>query len=174
MNRIMMNVAMVLILIFTGSCEKDKRTTGHESAGKTVDVYLHPMYRTMSGDADEEPIMFLPTDSIIIPYSEIEGYSSEECIFYVSDEISALLNDPDNYLHQAPFSVVVDGDTIYQGFFWSRLSSTTCQWPVMWIENADGRLPVGAGYPSSSEEQPDRRNDPSILEVFRRDRKLVD
>ncbi|WP_291860611.1 hypothetical protein [Marinilabilia sp.] len=174
MKRIMMYVAIVLILVVTGSCEKEKRIPVNGSKGKTVDIYLHPMYQTTVGDTGEEPTMFLPTDSIIIPYSEILGYSSEECVFYVSDKISAILNDPENYLYQAPFSVAVDGEMIYRGFFWTRLSSATCRWPVICIEDASGRLQVEVGYPSAPERAPDRRNDPAILEVFRRDGKLVD
>ncbi len=101
----------------------------------------------------------------------IISYNSKKFEFKVSAQALEKLNQYD------AFAVTVDRQIIYTGYFWSSVSSRSVNWIVidlLFTEN--NTLYVQMGYPGGmlSSSIPDNRNDSRILDVLRRDNKLID
>lgn len=64
-----------------------------------------------------------------------------------------------------------------QGYFWPGYSSQSCEWVIIdpFSIDTDNEMKVELGYPGSvlGIEIPDERNANQILDVFRRDDKLI-
>jgi hypothetical protein len=110
-------------------------------------------------------------DTVLIPYEEILSYNAKTYTFTVTDEARKRLE------YYRGFAVTVDREIIYTGYFWTSLSSRSVDWVVIDLIRFKGNeLTVQLGYPPqlSAVKITDKRNDPRILEVFRRDGKLIE
>jgi hypothetical protein len=148
------------------------------SSGNKVELYLIDTFNAIDNTEQiiEASVVLAPEP--LIYYEDILSYDQDEFLFRISEKaISAIeqLNVPVNGI---AFAIAVDRKLIYSGYFWPSYSSATCQWvytdPLM-IDFYEG-LKIMIGYPSKLAGQtiPDNRNDPRMLQVLKRDGKLVD
>jgi len=72
----------------------------------------------------------------------------------------------------------VDNEIVYTGYFWPSLSSISCNWividPVSTEINNEMKVELGYPSPAYGTDIPDKRNSNQIIDVFRRDNKLVE
>ncbi len=76
------------------------------------------------------------------------------------------------------FAVKVNAELIYTGYFVCSTSSFYIAWtvisPYRYIPENELRINLGYPYLMNGESVPDHRNDGKILDVFRRDDKLIE
>ena len=76
------------------------------------------------------------------------------------------------------FAVTVNDEIIYTGYFWPSFSSQSCGWVVIdpLSIGFGNSMRVNLGYPSQefATGVTDNRNASQILDVFRRDHKLIE
>jgi hypothetical protein len=155
------------------SCDRDQGSV----TGK-VEFYLVAEFNTVgercaidlhSVELDPDPLIW---------YAELLSYNPEEHIFEITDGAKNTIQNLEHSVFGVPFGVTADGALVYTGYFWPGYSSLSCQWividPLFWM--GGNSLRVELGYPGLLEgaEIPDLRNDPRILDIFRRDGKLVE
>lgn len=156
----------------TISCDKDAVTPG-----VSVDIYLLESFETIDHFCQIDESSIVLQNEPLIRYQDIVSYNSSEYIFSLSSQGQEAIEDFDLAIHGQAFAVTVDGEPIYTAFFWASFSSAMCQWVVadpLFIGNDDG-LKINLGYPGTWEgfEIPDKRNDPRLLAVFKKDGKLI-
>jgi hypothetical protein len=117
------------------------------------------------------------SDTVIIHYDDIISYDSNNYTFTVTEKTINYLNDNKYNVYGTPFAVVADNKLIYTGYFWPGFFSAAIDWVVIDPINYSGknRLTVQLGYPGLFEGDsiPDNRNDKRILDILRRDSKLI-
>ncbi|MFZ5940369.1 MAG: hypothetical protein ACOYXB_07325 [Bacteroidota bacterium] len=165
----------VAILFVLSGCERQSLI----GEGDTADFYILEEFRTQENSMAILEGTALAGSEKIIGYNDILSYSPLTCTFIVSDSISERLNDVSSTsVHGTPFALVIGGEIIYTGYFWAGFSSRTVDWitidPLDYT--GDNSLPVTLGYPAgfAADEIPDKRNDPRLLSLLKRDDKLVD
>ena len=158
-------------LLLLCACEKAK----FDPPGK-VHIY---MLKDYSADFPSRKILDSTVtlqDEPLIAYKELLSYDPGEHAFRVKQELIDNLRRIDSDVHGRPFAVVAGQEIIYTGYFWPAYFSSLCDWvyidPILGCMG--GTLKVELGYPWMLDEWdiPDRRNDPRILDIFRRDYKL--
>jgi hypothetical protein len=159
--------------LFTFACDDQ------EDPGISVNFYALADYQTQSQSMKIMDNTVELSDSIIIPYADIIFYHSKTYTFFITDYLSEILSDWENHpLARKPFSVAVGGKLIYTGYFWYGFMSSGCDWVVIDPIDYSGehKLTVRLGYPGikAGDTIPDNRNDPRILEILRKDGKLVE
>jgi len=114
----------------------------------------------------------------LIAYSEFFSYNSKKHIFTISDAAAEAVEDQEHSVSGLPFAVVANGELIYTGYFWPAYSSMGCQWiiidPLMIFGDNELRVELGYPGPLDGVEIPDKRNNEVILDIFKRDGKLID
>jgi hypothetical protein len=168
-------VLPVLVLFLHVSCERGE-VTG------VVELYLLESYETVDGphqtgcriDRSSAELESRP----LIHYSDFLSYDPDEHLFRVSKDARDAVREMEHSVHGVAFGVTAGDELIYTGYFWPGYSSATCDWIVIdpiWSDMSN-ELRVQLGYPGMMEgwEIPDRRDDPRILAIFRRDGKLIE
>lgn len=166
------------VLLFTGiflqsGCEKnDPSVTGK------VEWYLLESYDNI----DQTEAIALQSvqiaDDPVIPYSEIISYNSREYLLKISSKAAEAIEALEHSVFGLPFAVVADDQVIYTGYFWPSYSSASCTWIVIdpLMISGKNELEIRLGYPGLLEGAviPDERNNARILDIFRRDGKLIE
>ncbi len=107
----------------------------------------------------------------IVNYDEILGYDSTSHVFLLNDKAKERII---NY-STSSFAVAVDGSVVYMASSIPGYSSVSC-FECIRIEpfSTDNKYPVELGYPGGSGFTGiDDRNDERIIEVLKRDNKLI-
>ena len=115
-------------------------------------------------------------NEILIPYSDLQWYNSTKHSFAISESLSRQIDiglNSTGYFKK-PFAVAIGKEIIYTGYFWSALSSTGCDWTTAIPLGPELLIQLSYPGPIDGVLVPDRRNDHRILEIFRRDGKLVE
>ncbi|NSW91749.1 MAG: hypothetical protein HPY74_13955 [Firmicutes bacterium] len=107
-------------------------------------------------------------DTPIITEKDIKSYNWSEHSFETSEDV--LNRIPSVPVNGIPFVVVVDGERIYIGAFWTSLSSISTQLPV--INIMEKPFSINLGYPVEYEHSVDIRNDNRIYNVLKETGKL--
>lgn len=161
------------ILLPFASCDWDQGNV----TGK-VEFYLVAEFNTVGEGCAIDPQSVKLYPDPLIRYSELLSYNPEEHTFEITDGAKDTIRNLEHSVVGVPFGVTAGGELIYTGYFWPAYSSLSCQWVVIdpLFGMRGNTLRVELGYPGISEgaEIPDRRNDPRILGIFRRDGKLVE
>ena len=110
-------------------------------------------------------------NEILISYDNLLSYDSKSHAFTIPEELT---NEIDVDLSsigyfQKPFAVAIGKKIIYTGYFWSALSSLAPDWTT--AIPFGNTLSINLSFDSQSNDQ---RNDPRILDIFRRDGKLME
>ena len=160
------------ILILSTSCEKnDSNVTGE------VELYLLESYET-TGFCEIIKSSVETSKRPLIKYSDFKSYNAKEHIFKITDSAKKAIEDLEHSVHGLPFAIAADDQLVYTGYFWPAYSSASCQWLVIdpLMMRGDNELRVELGYPGPIEDSgiPDERNNSLILDIFRRDGKLVE
>jgi hypothetical protein len=168
MNRILALISLILIAF---ACEDY-----HYSAppGDSLEFYLMSGFQRQTNSYKIINSTVKLSDSIIIRYDDILSYNPHNYTFTITKSLADRLDN----LHGTPFAVTVEKQIIYTGYFWAGFSSSMVDWITIDPLNYSGKnqLRVQLGYPGLVEGDfiPDNRNDERILEVLKRDFKLID
>jgi hypothetical protein len=164
--------AIALLLIFGSSCEKQKPGVEGE-----IGIHLLSHQQTLDPLWEVDENTLTTEDIPLIRYEDILSYDPEKHIFRISSDAREGLKGQEMDLHNRAFAVKADEELIYTGYFWASFSSSICPWLTIDPIHAayTGELRVELGYPGWMEEMriPDRRNDRRVLDILRRDGKLV-
>lgn len=157
----------------TISCDEDAVTPGDK-----VEIYLLSSFETIDNSCQIDEASIMIKSQPLLQYSDLLSYNSNDYIFSLSNNAKETIAALDFPTNGVPFVVTVDREIIYTAYFWPAYSSASCQWIVadpFSIDFNDG-LKIQLGYPGHMDgiEIPDKRNDPRILAVFRKDGNLVE
>ena len=165
-------IILLSLVLLASACEVTELANDPAlSAGSKVEFYLIQQQEIDSYQTSINEQAAKIQDSILISYEEIISYNPKTFNFEISPEARKRLQ------YYTPFAVTVDREIIYTGYFWTSLSSRSVDWVVIDLLFADeNKLHVQLGYPGLMDgiSIPDKRNDPRILEVLRRDNKLIE
>jgi len=164
----------VLLISFSfNSC-----TRCQEEVNGEVEFYLLESFDTLNDSAKIDVEAAITKTTPYIKYSELLSYNKSKFEFELS---SSAINKIKNrsYSTSGPgFAIKIDNRIIYAGYFWPSLSSATCDWIIInpLVLYNGNKLTVKLGYPneSFSKVTNDPRNDSRILDIFERDKKLID
>jgi len=165
MKNTLLSIALLLLI---AGCEQHKVNT---ESGSAVEFYLLDSYSTLENSSRIIESGATLNDSALIAYDEIITYNSNSHEFRVAGEVIERLT------FASAFAVTVDREIIYTGYIWAAYSSAIVDWIIIdQVFIKDNLLQVQLGYPGTLPgiTIPDRRNDPRILEVLRRDKKLIE
>ncbi len=146
--------------------------------GKNVELYLIESYETIDNTFQIDESTVITKKNPIVYYSDFISYDSNDYIFEISSESKDKIENLEHSVHGLAFALKVDNKLIYTGYFWPSYSSQSCNWVVIdpFRLSSSNELKIMLGYPGLliGEEIPDKRNDNQILDVFRRDSKLIE
>ena len=171
-------IAVVLLIIVTlvvlPACEEKS-----DCVEGDVAFYLLESYETTDQTCAILNTSVVLKEHPLIGYSDMESYNSNTHVFKISEDAKDTMEELEYSVFGLPFALLADDQLIYTGYFWPSYSSASCQWividPLMF--HGDNELKVELGYPGlidDGTEIPDERNNPLILDIFRRDGKLID
>ncbi len=142
-----------------------------------VELYLLESYETIGNTFQIDESTVVTKERPLINYSDFISYDLKNHIFKISDKAKQLIQNIKFPVNGIPFAIKADNNLIYTGYFWPSYSSRSCNWVVMDPTNLSlgNELKVELGYPGQIEGTviPDKRNDKQILDIFRRDNKLI-
>ena len=146
--------------------------------GSDVELYLIESYETIDNTFQIDENTVITKESPLVYYSDFISYNSNNYIFEISNESKDRIDNLEHSVHGLAFALKVDNKLIYTGYFWPSYSSQSCNWVVIdpFRLSLSNELKVVLGYPGLviGEEIQDKRNDNQILDVFRRDSKLIE
>ena len=161
-----------LLFLISISCEKNTSDVKGE-----VELYLMESYET-TGFCEIIQSSVETSNKPLIKYSDFKSYNAKKYFFEITDRAKESIEGLEHSVHGLPFAMVADDQLIYTGYFWPSYSSASCQWIVIdpLMIYGDNKLRVKLGYPGPIDgiEIPDERNHPLILDIFRRDGKLIE
>jgi hypothetical protein len=161
---------ILFCLVLFDSCGTDSEIRG------PIEIYRISTYQIASGTHQIDESSVVTSDMPLIRYADIQAYDATNYFFEISDQARSILLDPSFAQPGIPFAVKAGGKIIYTGYFWWSYSSAFCDWVVadLTFLQADKILQINLGYPGTTDNIniPDRRNDPALLEILRRDGKL--
>jgi hypothetical protein len=170
----------ILTIIFLGlsqfltGCDKEGTV---KIAGKDVELYFIESYETTDIQYQIDKNSVTTNTNPLLYYSDFLSYDSNNYVFVISEESKNRIKNLEHSVHGIPFVFKVGNEIIYTGYFWPSYSSQSCDWIVIdpFSIDTDNQMKVELGYPGSflGIEIPDDRNASQILDVFRRDNKLI-
>lgn len=154
--------AFVIFCSFTLGCERNEILSGN--AGVTFSNIV------------EEGGGNYRLDGNIVNYSEIEGYDSATCVFLLSEAAGKKIRDKKYPVSPTHFAIAENGEIIYIANFIPGYSSISCEECIS-VEpySYDNKYSIRLGYPGSySFPGADPRNDKRIIQIWKRDKKLME
>lgn len=173
-NTVFSIILIVLFPLFFCACEK----ISNESTGG-VELYLLESYETTGQSCEIELASVVLDSAPLIRYPDFKSYDSKEYVFKITNSAKEAIEALEYPVNGVPFAITADGEVVYTGYFWPPYSSLICQWTVidpLMIWGESDELHVVLGYPGPMEDSviPDERNNEKILEIFRKDGKLIE
>lgn len=171
-------------VIFFIACSDNESglNAGKDSSSKigAVDIYLLKSFSRVENSSAIDETTVVLEDTPLITYDEIVSYSPNEHMFVLKDDAS--ISIPNSISTDKAFAVAIDRKVVYTGYFVSGFSSIVCSWTVIdpLRSSSTNSLIVQMGYPQSDQFAaefsliPDRRNSKEILDILRRDGKLIE
>jgi len=161
-------------LILVAGCGRDAT---HNLVKGTVAFYLIDTFARVDSTAQIDPASVVTEPDPLVKYMDLLAYKPDKHTFIVSNRARSAVLQLDHSLYGTPFAVKANDSLVYTGYFWPGYSSASCNWividPIML--DMTNEMKVNLGYPGPMEEHPipDKRNDPRILQIFKRDHKLI-
>ena len=163
------------ISLFLSSCDNDDLD---KIKGKDVELYLIESYETADIPYQIVENSVRTKTNPLLYYSDFLSYDSNNYMFVISEESKNKIENLEHSVHGVPFAFKVDNVLIYTGYFWPSYSSQSCDWITIdpFSIGSSNEMRVALGYPGLvvGIEIPDNRNASQILDVFRRDNKLIE
>ena len=169
MNRLFLVIISLNLLL---SCEKTE-----EPSQTALEFYLLKDYQTYDHVKIDENTAVI-SDSVLIQYDSIISYNKSTYAFKITDSTINYDSREFSPILGKAFAVTIDKNIIYTGYFWSGYRSLGCNWIVIDLVRFEweNELIVELGYPGLvvGDTIPDKRNDERILELLKRDNKLLE
>jgi len=113
-----------------------------------------------------------------LTYADFLSYNSSTRTDEISESGILKVKNLSHSTHGIAFAIKADRELVYSGYFWPGYSSMSCDWVTIDPMSIaySGTCAVRLGYPGATNGViiPDKRNDPRILDIFRRDNKLIE
>ncbi|PLX20735.1 MAG: hypothetical protein C0597_04010 [Marinilabiliales bacterium] len=175
MKKIVSILAVAALLLALSSCEENNDPKIIEGE---VEIFLLKSFETMDNTVQINENSIVTEDTPLVNYGDIISYDKNNYAFLLTESAKQNILDRDDSMIQSAFAVTANGVLVYTGYFWPSYLSSICNWIVMdplFIDSGN-RLYVKLGYPDHivGESIPDKRNDNMILDIFKRDDKLID
>lgn len=163
----------ILIPLVIISCSENDSLIGIH--GK-VELFEVEQFETIDNTDQIDESTVVTKKTPLLKYEDLLSYDSKEYKFEISEHGRQLFED--SPVKTGAFAIKVNGELIYTGYFVPGYSSRLWFYnmidPLMIEFNGDcyvRRITLqGGNMPSYS----DKRNDPRILEIFRKDHKLIE
>lgn len=161
---------LFIAILFIGSCEKD--TKSEEEIKGNVYFYLLKSYETRKNSTEIILSTAEIADKPLIDYKDIISYNSDLSVYNISKKARELILSLITEVSGPAFAVTIDKKIVYAGYFWPVTSSMSCDWTnidPLFIDFWDG-LKV---MPGDNRDKQNPANDSSLIEIFKRDKKLI-
>lgn len=121
-------------------------------------------------------IFLIENDELVISEKEIVVYNGSSHEIKLTEEGTKRIEDlsPRLLLDGTRFVLRIKGEDIYQGWFWSPISSLPCSEVVIQTLVRDNTLQIEAGYPHSYFQGEDPRSNSQVFNYFASIAKLAD
>jgi len=171
----MKNILISFLILSLTSISCNENDTLFGKHGK-VELYEIDQFETINNTDQIDEFSVITKKAPLLNYEDLRSYNSKEFKFEISEHGRQLFEEPP--VKTGAFAIKVNGELIYTGYFVPGYSSRLWFYnvidPLMIDFNGDchvRRITLqGGNFPS----YPDNRNDPRILEIFRKDRKLIE
>jgi hypothetical protein len=167
-----MLLTLAIILMF--ACQPDETVIPEGE----VTIHLLTSFETTGNSCRIDGASAQWDSNALLNYEDLENYDVENYAFKLSEEAIDIIDNMDHNVQGVGFVLLADEAPIYTGYFWPAYSSMSCDWltadPLM-VEMT-GELRMRLGYPGQATDGsiPDLRNEKIILDIFRRDGKLIE
>ena len=140
----------------------------------TGTLYFNSQLR---GPTERFGIYLLKNNELVISDEDVMWYDKDSYELKLTDEGIKKIQTlkVESVIHGEPFIVKIGDQEIYNGSFWTSISSVSYQGIVIdtLVNTTDNTIKLEKGYPSSTFfEGIDRRNDPRIIDHFQKLNKL--
>lgn len=143
-----------------------------------VEIYEIEVFETEGNSCQIIETSAVLKDNPLITYVDLLSYNSKEYVFTFSQNGKAIIKNMSHSVSGIAFAIKANNKLIYTGYFWPGYSSMSCDWitidPVGIEFQGNGYVNMGYPGPPPAVSIPDKRNDPRILEIFRKDGKLIE
>ncbi len=142
-----------------------------------VAIYLLESFDTLDASFRIDAAGVVTKPEPFIKYSDLLYYNKKNYTFKLSKSAADLLEKSQFSIYGVGFALKANDEILYTGYFWSSLSSASCDWIVIDpISIVNRKMKVKIGYPNSSFARgvEDKRNNKTLLDIFKRDGKLID
>lgn len=143
-----------------------------------VSIHLLTSFETEGNSCRIDGASVQWDSNALLNYDDLVTYDSGNYNFSLSQDGIEIVENMDHHVHGVAFALLADEEPVYTGYFWPAYSSMSCDWlttdPLM-VE-ITGELRMRLGYPGQATDGsiPDLRNERVILDIFRRDGKLIE
>ncbi|RLD61025.1 MAG: hypothetical protein DRJ01_08670 [Bacteroidetes bacterium] len=166
---------IVMFFLLFIACNKKE---GSKIISGGVELYLLESYETIGNTFQINESTVITKKSPLINYSNFIFYDLRNHVFKISDNAKQSIQNIEFSVHGLAFAIKADNNLIYTGYFLPSYSSMSCNWIVIdpTMLSLGNELKVELGYPGQIEGTiiPDKRNDKQILDIFKRDNKLIE
>jgi hypothetical protein len=175
MRQIFFTAILLMLNILFAACDKIHEKCVPEG---NVNFYLIASFDTIENSCQIDESTVITADTPIIEYADLLSYTPREYVFKITDKAKEIVANLPHSVFGLGFAVKANNTLIYTGYFWPSYSSLACSWVVadpLWT-SMNNSLKIELGYPGLMEGVtiPDKRNDNRILDIFRRDDKLIE
>jgi len=165
------------LILFISFFSCDKNNDFVNSKGD-VELFLikefeksSPMFQIDQSTVVTEPIPLLH-------YEDFLSYDNSSFKFEISENGQLKVKNLNHSVHGIAFALKANNELIYTGYFWPSYSSMSCDWyiidPISIEYNGTCSVMPGYAWTLDFTAIPDMRNEPRILDIFRRDHKLIE
>jgi hypothetical protein len=165
-----------IIGLTSGSCQQEQDI---DPANGNVELFLLEYFETIESTYSQIDETTVRANAFpLLNYNDFISYNSKEYIFRLTESAKIKIENLDHRVQGLAFAIKAGNELVYTGYFWPGYSSMSCDWvvidPVM--INEENEMAVRLGYPGPAHgiTIPDKRNDPQLLDIFRRDNKLIE
>ena len=176
MKRQIIIISAVAIFSFVIlACDKNENV---EPVLGDVELYLLGSYETLVNTYQIDETTVSIKQSPLISYSDFISYNPVDHEFTISEKSREDINELEHSVIGIAFAIKANNTLVYTGYFWPCYSSVSCNWaiadPCSLISG--NTLRISLRYPGSNSSVliPDNRNNKQILDIFRRDGKLIE
>ena len=164
---------LLIVSLFTNlSCNENDDL---HNIGK-VELYEIEQFETINNTDQIDESNVITKETPFLEYRDLMLYDSKEHKFLVSEHGKQLFGGPP--IKTGAFAVKANGELIYTGYFVPGYSSRLWFWnvidPIMPSYNGECYVKRVVLQGGDQPVYPDKRNDPRILEIFRKDHRLIE
>lgn len=163
----------ILLSFVIISCNENDPPLGMNG---TVELFEVEQYETIDNTDQIDESTVVTKKTPLLEYEDLLSYDSKEYKFEISEHGRQLFEEPP--VKAGAFAIMANGELIYTGYFVPGYSSRLWFWntidPLMVDFNGDCHVRRITLQGGNQPTYPDKRNDTRILDIFRRDHKLIE